>query len=199
MNPFYDKHYIWDYLPKWKHPTFSHDFARLQEAGLYHVIYSGNRIAKILIPSGGGGDVLESTTHEIAHMIDFVLRGQSERLYHQNYGMSFTKKLKNPKRALDREIDVIAIQGKIFNLCGFNKSDSMDALNQIMEGLAGLDAFYPLYRYNVKGMIARQDSYNKKRCKEQYDAINPVTIKQAYSMVLETIDKKCLKSLRMSV
>ena len=105
--------------------------------------YGYTKSGTVLLPRDGVGRSLEAATHDMGHMLDFFARGQAGRITQNNFGWN-NKVFDNHKRlvnmaALENELRAVAYQFQILRPFDYRADEREDALDTILDGLAGND------------------------------------------------------------
>lgn len=132
---------IFELNPKWGHPLFSFEDE-------YKPAYrtrgkDKNKLISIGLTDSGFAGGFEAITHEFAHMIDIVLNNQHNRLLQVNFGMAFDKPYKNIEKIIDRELKVVAIQCRLFEMLDKNEDDIAFSMVEIINGFSAITCMAP--------------------------------------------------------
>lgn len=135
---------VFSMLPHWNNGKihFTSDYG---SNWLYNPRKRLNRLLDIKTKQVEGPiNALETTTHEVAHWIDIILRGKTERLFKKDYGMSFNtaRSKKISFQSLKIELKVIAIELKLFRMMGFSWEDIERVADDLYSSLGNIDHFH---------------------------------------------------------
>lgn len=94
-------------------------FADYQSTDNYRI----DKNLKVHFPHNGAGKYLESSSHDLAHMLDHWMQGKIDRIYQDQFGwgpIGAPKKF-NPEKALQAEGRTISIQLNLLKWAGYDK------------------------------------------------------------------------------
>lgn len=180
---------VFQYVERWDHPAITHR-CNGTPSQFYAIEYSTtDQIESIYIPFVGLGRKFEASAHELAHIVDFVLRGRMERVFKQNYGnLSFDRMIPDERleQAFFNEVRVMAIEVHIMELTAAPLPS--DVLAQLVASVYDLTVFQSMELNN-----------DLEKGQEFYQTITKASIEATIEQYLTEIDKRCLPQLRRKV
>lgn len=148
-------------IVKFKQPKPNDDFT-------YEVVYSEKKLEAIHLTVGtANGGHFEFTSHELAHIVQLVLRNIIRRLFMNDYGYAFSpiSSINIAEKAYNNEIEVLAIQAHIMEMANADPIIDKD-FNQMLDGIVHLDAFKEVH-LSEQSELNLIKQYYKKYTKEQ--------------------------------